>query len=109
VRTGYQLEARRWVQQERQHYVQIVRDYLTRSFEAHIRATENRVMSLRAREMGGESEVALARQRAEQDLADLTRTRDERLGGLDRLTRLSASARCAGSKLRDANGASQCA
>ncbi len=71
VRTGYQLEARRRVQQERQHYAQIVRDYLTRSFEARIRATENRVMSLRAREMGGESEVALARQRAEQDLADL--------------------------------------
>lgn len=85
VRTGYQLEARRRVQQERQQYAQIVRDYLTRSFEARIRATENRVMSLRAREIGGESEVALARQRAEQDLADLTRTRDERLGGLDRL------------------------
>lgn len=85
VRTGYQLEARRRVQHERQQYAQIVRDYLTRSFEARIRATENRVMSLRAREIGGESEVALARQRAEQDLADLNRTRDERLGGLDRL------------------------
>jgi hypothetical protein len=85
VRTGLQLEARRRVQQERQQYAQIVRDYLTRSFEARIRTTENRVMSLRARELAGESEVALARQRAEQDLADLTRSRDERLGGLDRL------------------------
>jgi hypothetical protein len=85
VRTGYQLEARRRVQQERQQYAQIVRDYLTRSFKARIQATENRVMNLRAREIGGESEVALARQRAEQDLADLNRNRDERLGGLDRL------------------------
>ena len=42
-------------------------------------------MSLRVRELAGEAEVALARQRAEQDLADLGRARDERLGGLDRL------------------------
>jgi len=85
VRSDHQLVLRRRVQQERQRYVGVVRDYLTRSFEARIRATESRVMSLRARELGGESDVALARQRAEQDLADLERSREERLGGLERL------------------------
>jgi hypothetical protein len=85
VRVGHQLEQRRRVQAERQRYVDIVRDYLTRSFEARIRATETRVMGLRARELAGEAEVALARQRAEQDLADLNRSRSERLSGLDQL------------------------
>jgi superfamily II DNA or RNA helicase len=85
VRAGAQIQARRRVQAEREHYAEIVRDYLTRSFEARIRATENRVMSLRGRELAGDSDVALARQRAEQDLADLQRTRAERLRGLDRL------------------------
>ena len=73
------------MQEERRRYTGIVRDYLTSSFEARIRAAEGRVMSLRARELAGEAEVALARQRAEQDLADLGRARGERLGGLDRL------------------------
>ena len=41
-------------------------------------------MALRAREPK-EREVALARQRAEQDLANLERTREERLTGVDRL------------------------
>jgi hypothetical protein len=58
VRVGHQLEQRRRVQAERQRYVDIVRDYLTRSFEARIRATESRVMGLRARELAGEAEVA---------------------------------------------------
>jgi len=43
-------------------------------------------MALRAREAQGESEVALARQRAESDLADLQRARTERLNGLERMT-----------------------
>ena len=42
-------------------------------------------MNLKAREMR-EPDVAIARQRAENDLADLTRTRIERLAGLERLT-----------------------
>ena len=41
-------------------------------------------MALRAREAGS-PEVGLARQRAENDLADLGRTREERLAGLNRL------------------------
>lgn len=42
-------------------------------------------MSLRVREAAS-PEIALARQRAENDLADLERTRRERLAGLERLT-----------------------
>jgi Domain of unknown function (DUF3883) len=42
-------------------------------------------MSLRLRETS-QPEVAIARQRAENELSDLERTRRERLAGLDRLT-----------------------
>src|SRR5258708_25912976 len=42
-------------------------------------------MNLKAREMRGQ-DVAIARQRADNDLADLSRQRVERLGGLQRLT-----------------------
>ena len=41
-------------------------------------------MSLKARERSA-PEIAIARQRAENDLADLTRTQRERLAGLERL------------------------
>ena len=37
-------------QEERRHFVDICRDYLTRSFEARIRAAQDRVMALRMRE-----------------------------------------------------------
>ncbi len=84
LKTTLQMERRATCQEERRHYAQICRDYLERSFTARIRAAQDRVMSLRAREAGS-PEVALARQRAEQDLADLERTRAERLAGLDRL------------------------
>ncbi|MBI4677024.1 MAG: DUF3883 domain-containing protein [Elusimicrobia bacterium] len=63
---------------------EVCRDYLEKSFTARIHAAQNRVMSLRAREAAA-SEIALTRQRAEHDLADLQRTRQERLDGLKRL------------------------
>jgi hypothetical protein len=59
-------------------------EYLERSVSARIRAAQDRVMSLRSREATS-PEIALARQRAENDLADLERTRRERLEGLSRL------------------------
>ncbi len=86
VKATYQLEQRFRIQAERQHYAQVVRDYLTKSFEARIHASENRVMALKAREAAGETAVALARQQAEDDLRDLQRTRAERLSSLERLT-----------------------
>jgi len=84
LKTTLQMERRAACQGERGRYAEICREYLERSFNARIRAAQDRVMSLRAREAGS-PEVALARQRAEQDLADLERTRAERLAGLDRL------------------------
>ena len=85
LKSTYQTERRAQCQQERQHFVQVCRDYLQQSFDARVRAAQDRVMNLKAREMR-EPDVAIARQRAENDLADLTRTRIERLAGLERLT-----------------------
>jgi len=84
LKSTYQMEVRARCQKDRQHFVQVCRDYLLRSFDARIRATQDRVMKLRARE-GAAPEVALARQRAENDLVDLQRTRKERMEGLERL------------------------
>jgi len=84
LKATYQTERREACQAERQRFVGVCRDYLERSFEARIRAAQDRVMALRAREAAS-SEIALARQRAENDLADLRRTRQERLDGLNRL------------------------
>ena len=85
VKAGHQLAKRQDVQAERHHYTQVVREYLEKSFQARIYAAEHRVMGLRARETGGEKDVALARQQAERDLEDLHRARRDRLAGLERL------------------------
>jgi superfamily II DNA or RNA helicase len=85
IKCTFQMELRGRCQEERRHFVDICRDYLTRSFEARIRAAQDRVMALRSRE-ASQPEVSLARQRAENELTDIERTRRERLAGLDRLT-----------------------
>jgi superfamily II DNA or RNA helicase len=84
LKATYQTERREICQKERQRFVAVCRDYLEQSFTARVRAAQNRVMALRAREAAA-PEIALARQRAENDLADLQRTRQERLDGLKRL------------------------
>ena len=84
VKTTLQMDRRRDVQAERGRYADVARDYLQRSFDARVRAAQNRVMQLRVRE-AKETEVALARQRAEQDLADIERTQRERIAGVARL------------------------
>ena len=84
LKVTYQMELRSRAQEERRHFVDICRDYLTRSFDARVRASQNRVMALRVRE-ASQPEVAIARQRAENELTDIQRTRKERLAGLDRL------------------------
>jgi SNF2 family DNA or RNA helicase len=84
LKSTYQLACRERCQAERSHYAQVCRDYLIRSFEVRIRAAEDRVMALRAREIES-PEVALARQRAEQDYAELERAKKDRMSGLDRL------------------------
>ena len=84
VKSTIQLERRQEAQTERGRYAAVARDYLGRSFDARVRTAQSRVMALRARE-AKEPEVALARQRAEQELEDLRRTRRERLAGIERL------------------------
>ena len=84
VKATIQMERRREAQAERGHYADVAREYLEKSFAARVRASQDRVMGLRAREPK-EPEVTLARQRAEQDLADLERTQRERLAGIARL------------------------
>ncbi|MCY4188406.1 MAG: DUF3883 domain-containing protein, partial [Bryobacterales bacterium] len=84
VKTTLQMERRHDAQRERGRYADVARDYLRRSFDARVRAAQSRVMGLRSRE-SNEPEVALARQRAEQDLVDLERSRRERIAGMDRL------------------------
>ena len=85
LKSTYQTQRRSDCQKERQNFVQVCRDYLQQSFEARIRAAQDRVMALRARE-SRDPDIGIARQRAENDLADLQRTRRERLDGLQRLT-----------------------
>jgi hypothetical protein len=85
LKSTYQSERRQLCQEERLQFVQVCRDYLQKSFDARIRAAQDRAMALRQRELLGSTEVALARQRAENDLADLMRVRQERMAGLDRL------------------------
>ena len=84
VKTTVQMERCISARDERGRYADVARDYLMRSFDARVRAAQDRVMRLRSREPN-EPEVALARQRAEQDLSDLERTRRERIAGIDRL------------------------
>ena len=84
IKSTVLMSRRRDAQTERGRYADVAREYLERSFAARIRASQSRVMKLRARE-SREPEVSLARQRAEQDLVDLGRTRLDRLAGIERL------------------------
>jgi SNF2 family DNA or RNA helicase len=85
LKTSYQMDKRKQCQQEREHFTTVCREYLEKSFTVRIHAAQDRVMHLKAREKDS-PEVALARQRAENDLTDLKRMKDERLTGLDRLS-----------------------
>ncbi len=84
LKSTYQLDCRARCQKDREHFATVCRDYLVRSFEARIRRAQEGVMELMAREREA-PEVGLARQRAQQELADLERARSERLEGLSRL------------------------
>jgi len=85
LKTSRQMRLREDSRSEREKQAKIRREYLERSFEERIKAAQNRVMEMRAREMQ-EPEYELARKRAEQDLSDLERSRTQRMEGLRRLT-----------------------
>ena len=84
VKAKVQMERRNIARKERSRYADVACDYLEESFEARIRTIQDRVMDMRAREPS-EPELSLTRQRAEQTLRDLRRTRTERLSGTKRL------------------------
>src|SRR5262249_27718961 len=50
IKATYQMDLRGRCKEERRRFVDICRDYLTRSFEVRIRAAQDRVMDLRRRE-----------------------------------------------------------
>jgi superfamily II DNA or RNA helicase len=85
LKTSYQMARRKDCQKEREHFASICREYLEKSFTVRIRAAQDRVMDLRSRESMF-PEATLARQRAENDLADIERMKRERLEGLGRLS-----------------------
>ena len=85
LKTSYQMDRRKQCQQEREHFAAVCREYLEKSFTVRIHTAQDRVMHLKAREKDS-PEVALARQRAENDLTDLERMKNERLAGLERLS-----------------------
>lgn len=84
IKATIQMSRRQDVQARRGHYADVASEYLKNSFDARIRAAQDRVMALRAREQS-EPEVSLARQRAEHDLEDLKKKHAERRAGIERL------------------------
>jgi len=83
LKTTHQMQLRTRCQDERRHFVQVCRDYLTRSFDARVRAAQDRIMALKMR---GLTDDDIAVKQANNELTDLKRTREERLAGLDQLT-----------------------
>ena len=81
IKDTHQITIRGQCREERSRYADVCRDYLTRSFDARIRAAQDKVMSLRARERES-ADFKLARTRAEQWLADLEQSKRARLSAL---------------------------
>ena len=82
LKSSYQMELRTRCQEERRHFVEVCRDYLGRSFDARVRAAQDRIMALKVR---GLTDDDIAVKQANNELTDLKRTREERLAGLDQL------------------------
>jgi len=75
VRLQYQLPQRQQKLEERKKQAQIIRDYLQKSYDERIWASQRRAMELRARLEMGEKEVALAVQEADREVEQLERRR----------------------------------
>ena len=84
LKSTYQLDCRVRCQEERQHFARICREYLERSFEARIKRAQERAMLLAA-EATSKPEYKLSADEARKQVDELQRTREERLGGLNRL------------------------
>lgn len=84
LKSSYQLECRTKCQKGREHYAQVVRDYLERSFEARIKKAQERAMLLKA-QVGANPEFNLAADAAWKYVEDRERMREEHRAGLKRL------------------------
>ncbi len=80
---NYQFEKRQEILKERLHRAKIVKEYLEKSFDARIFATQKKIMEAKAKEAEGE-QVDIAR--LEKELEDLERTREEKMKNVDNLT-----------------------
>jgi superfamily II DNA or RNA helicase len=84
LKATYQLECRARCQSERQHFAQVCREYLEKSFKARIDRAQERAMLLAA-EAVSKPEFKLAADEARKYVDELQRARRERLDGLKRL------------------------
>ena len=79
IRSKIQLEKRKELLVERQKQENIIREYLTRSFDERLWSAQRKAMELRARYESGEKEVDLALREAEREVETIERLRNERL------------------------------
>jgi len=84
LKRTYQLECRARCQAERQHFAQVCREYLEKSFKARIDRAQERAMLLAA-EVFSKPEYKLTADEARKYVDELQRARQERLDGLKRL------------------------
>jgi superfamily II DNA or RNA helicase len=84
LKATYQLKCRSRCQKERQHFAQVCREYLEKSFKARIDRAQERAMLLAA-EVISKPEYKLTADEARKHVDELERTRRERLDGLKRL------------------------
>jgi SNF2 family DNA or RNA helicase len=84
LKSTYQMECRARSQEERQHFAQICREYLEKSFEVRIKRAQERAMLLAA-ELTTRPEYKLTADEARKYVDELQRARAERLDGLKRL------------------------
>ncbi len=84
LKATYQFECRARCQKERQHFAQVCREYLEKSFKARIDRAQERAMLLAA-EAVSKREFQLAADEARKYVDELQRARQERLDGLKRL------------------------
>ncbi|MDH7515184.1 MAG: helicase-related protein [Bacteroidota bacterium] len=84
LKSDYQLKCRERCQRERQHFAQVCREYLGKSFKVRIDRAQERAMHLMA-EAATKPEFKLAADEARKYVEELERQRQERLDGLKRL------------------------
>ncbi len=79
---GYQLEKRQGFLKEREKRAGIIKEYLEKSFDARIFATQRKIMEAKANEaMSGQIDIS----KVERDLEDLERTKEEKIRNAENL------------------------